>query len=189
MIVGIAGGMCSGKDTVAGILRDDHSFLLVNSSDIVRRELRAEGTEISRANQRLLANERRQNLGGDYWVRKAFEAASQDGKSNHIAIVSLYSVSECRYIQTELAGSVIGVVTSDLTQRFERLLRRSDGSRDQLEFEEFLERDLVENSGQSDDDTNIGRVIALAQAIIHNDSDLQSLRNKVASTLEFLSLS
>jgi dephospho-CoA kinase len=189
MIVGIAGGMCSGKDTVAGILRDDHSFLLVNSSDIVRTELRAEGTEISRANQRLLANERRQNLGGDYWVRKAFEAASQDGKSKHIAIVSLYSVSECRYIQTELAGSVIGVVTSDLTQRFERLLRRSDGARDQLEFEEFLERDLVENSGQSDDDTNIGRVIALAQAIIHNDSDLQSLRNKVASTLEFLSLS
>lgn len=54
MIVGIAGGMCSGKDTVAGILRDDHSFLLVNSSDIVRRELRSEGTEISRANQRLL---------------------------------------------------------------------------------------------------------------------------------------
>lgn len=189
MIVGIAGGMCSGKDTVASIMRDDHSFMLVNSSDIVRRELRAEGTEITRANQRNLANERRRSLGGDYWVRKAFEVASQDGRSSRIAIVSLYSVSECRYIQNELAGSIIGVVTSDLKLRFERLLSRSDGSRDQLEFKEFLERDLAENSGLSDEETNIGRVLGLAQAIIHNDSDLQSLRMEVASTLDSLGLS
>lgn len=189
MIVGIAGGMCSGKDTVAAILRDSHSFSLINSSDMVRRELQETGTQISRKSQRDLANERRRANGGDYWVRRAYEFVSDQSQSDRMAIVSLYSVSECDYIQNELKGKVIGVETTNLQLRFERLVKRADGSRDSLTFQDFLERDAAENSGTEKEDTNIGRVLNLADAIIKNDSDLATLQLLVGETLRRLNFS
>jgi len=189
MIVGIAGGMCSGKDTVAAILRDAHCFSLINSSDMVRRELQEAGIQISRKSQRDLANERRRANGGDYWVRRAYEYVSEQSQSDRMAIVSLYSVSECRYIQNEIQGKVIGVETTDLQLRFERLVNRADGSRDSLTFEAFLERDAAENSGTEEEDTNIGRVLNLADAIIKNDSDLATLQLLVGETLRRLNFS
>lgn len=183
MIVGIAGGMCSGKDTVAAVLRDSHSFSLINSSDMVRRELQEAGIQISRVSQRDLANERRRTNGGDYWVRRAFEEVSKRAQSDRLAIVSLYSVSECIYIKQELQGKVIGVETTNLQLRFSRLVSRADGSRDDLSFEDFIERDAAENSGTEDGDTNIGRVLNLADAVIKNDSDLVSLELQVDDLL------
>lgn len=183
MIVGIAGGMCSGKDTVAAILRNSHSFKLINSSDMVRRELQEAGIQISRKSQRDLANERRRIHGGDYWVRMAFEYVSKQSISDRMAIVSLYSVSECKFLQNELQGKVIGVETTNLQLRFSRLVNRSDGSRDSLTYGDFIERESAENSGTEDDDTNIGRVLNLADAIIQNDSDLATLELLVSEIL------
>lgn len=189
MIVGIAGGMCSGKDTVAAILRDAHCFSLINSSDMVRRELQEAGIQISRKSQRDLANERRRANGGDYWVRRAYEYVSERSQSDRMAIVSLYSVSECKYIQNELQGKVIGVETTNLQLRFERLVNRADGSRDSLTFEDFIERDVAENSGTEDEDTNIGRVLILADAMVRNDSDLATLQVLVSETLRTFNFS
>jgi dephospho-CoA kinase len=180
VIVGIAGGMCSGKDTVAAMLRDSYSFTLVNSSDIVRRELEELKITISRSSQRELANERRAQFGGSYWMQRAYEHVHRN--ASRIALVSVYSVSECTYIQKDLRGRVVGVETKDLKVRFRRLQGRRDGSRDELTFEQFLERDGVENSGKTKDDTNIGHVLRLADALIKNDSDLADLESQVRST-------
>lgn len=179
MLIGIAGGMCSGKDTVGEYLRTKFGFSVANSSDELRLEMSANGIEVSRVSQRKHANERRSRHGSGYFIQRAYDQALVNKNFKHIAILSFYTVGEVRYFLTELNGRLIGILGPDLKVGYERLTLRSDGSRDKLTYEQFVERNAEESAGVSDDDTNVSQVLSLCEALIPNTGTLQELHESI----------
>lgn len=183
MLVGVAGGMCSGKDTVGEYLRSKYGFVLANSSDELRLRMSEEAVRVSRVTQRQFANECRSRHGSGYFIQCAYDRATAKSSENGIAIISFYTVGEAKYFLTRLNGRLIGVVGPELKARYERLVSRSDGSRDELTYEQFLERDATENSGLSDDDTNVSKVLSLCETVIMNTGTLGELHNSIDAYL------
>ena len=179
MLIGIAGGMCSGKDTVGGYLRTRFGFSVANSSDELRWEMGTSGVQVSRASQREFANDCRLRFGGGYFIQRAYERAIAGAASGRLAIVSFYTVGEARFFLTELKGRLIGVIGPEPKVGYGRLVARSDGARDQLSFEQFLERNAAENAGISDNDTNVSQVLELCEMRITNTGTLEELHNAI----------
>lgn len=179
MLIGVAGGMCSGKDTVGEYLRSKFGFVVVNSSDELRLRMSEEAVRVSRVTQRQFANECRSRYGSGYFIQCAYDRAAAMSSDNGLAIISFYTVGEAKYFLTRLKGRLFGVVGPGLKARYERLVSRSDGSRDELTYEQFLEREAAENSGLSDDDTNVSRVLSLCETVIENTGTLGDLHNSI----------
>ena len=179
MLIGIAGGICSGKDTVGEYLRTKFGFSVANSSEELRREMVESGFRVSRMSQREFANERRLRFGSGYLVRRAYERAVAGAHSSRFAIVSFYTVGEAKYFLEELKGHLIGVVGPEPKASYERLVGRSDGARDQLSLDQFLERNAAENAGIGDDDTNVSRVLSLCEKRIPNTGTLDQLYGEI----------
>lgn len=185
MIIGTVGGGCTGKDTVAKILRDQFNFELVSTSELVRAELTAKGWDGTRPNQRKLANERRRRHGGNYWIREALTYADRKFGDTNLVVSDMYCVAEVRYLQ-EKGGLVIGVICNDLELRYQRLRKRyrqTHDRRDELTFQDFKDVISAESSGLRDDEPNVDRIIELANFKIDNSSTLDHLTLEIRSIL------
>lgn len=178
MIIGIVGGACSGKDTVADLLVEHFGFKRISTSKIVRVELEAKGLDGTREMQRKFANKRRQQMGGNYFVREALSDARRKFSDNDLVISDLYCVSEINYLKKE-GGVIIATLCSDIQQRYERMCARKDGRRDELTFTKFQEVIVEENSGASDDEPSVEHVCALADYRVENSGTLESLKLRV----------
>lgn len=174
-LVGIVGGAASGKDTVAEIFAST-GYSHVSSSDLVRENIRSRGLSTSRALQTEIANEMRFNHGPGYWVDLSL--SNLDLKETKIVVSGLYSPGEGEHLIKNLGGILVGVVTpdhNDLNKRYERLVARSNGQRDKLNFDEFKSAHNRENSGLMKHDVNIAELMKMSAFIINNSSDLDHL--------------
>lgn len=178
MIIGIVGGACSGKDTVADLLVECFKFERISTSKIVRAELEAKGLDGTRQMQRIFANKRRQKMGGNYFVREALSDARQRFGDNDLVISDLYCVNEIKYLKNE-GGIIIAVLCSDIQRRYERMCTRKDGRRDELTLTNFHKVIKDENSGLTDDEPNVENVCAMADYKLENSDTLESLKLKI----------
>lgn len=183
MIIGIVGGACSGKDTVADLLVEYFKFERISTSKIVRAELEAKGLDGTRKMQRIFANKRRQNMGGNYFVREALSDARQRFGDNDLVISDLYCVNEIKYLKNE-GGIIIAVLCPDIQRRYERMCTRKDGRRDELTLTNFQKVIEDENSGLTDDEPNVEHVCAIADYKLENSDTLESLKLKIFELVE-----
>lgn len=183
MIIGIVGGACSGKDTVADFIVEHFNFKRISTSNIVRFELESKGLDGTRKMQRKFANKRRRQMGGNYFVREALSDAKQKFGDHNLVLSDLYCVDEINYLKKE-GGIIIAVFCSDLEKRYQRMIVRKGGRRDELTFEKFQEVVAEENSGMSDDEPNVERVCKLADHQVENSGSRESLKRAVMEVVE-----
>jgi len=182
-VVGIVGSGGSGKDTVAAMF-EQHGYYHVSSSDTVREEIAARNLKTSRQLQTEVANELREKNGPSYWVEKTLQKVPASiGK---VAVSGLYAPGEGIFLQNDLKGCVVGVITTHSEDvLYDRMVARSDGTRDNLNRQQFREANERENSGTALTDTNIATLLSSADFIINNSSDMTHLESE---TLRVISL-
>ena len=165
----VAGMPGAGKEELLGVARSmDIPFLRMG--DIVREFHAASGTDMSVGEY---ANAQRKELGFNIWAKRAIERMHGD-----IFLVdgcrSMDEVNAYRGLSDEVF--ILGIFASP-SDRYNRLVKRGrdDAPRN---IEEFEARDAREMGW------GLADVIALANAMVLNDSDLEMFRTRSKETLE-----
>ena len=167
----IAGMPGAGKEELLGVARS-MGVPFLRMGDIVREFHASSGTELSVG---AFASAQREEFGKDIWAKRALERMSGE----------VFLVDGCRSMDEvdsyrDLSDDVriVGIYAPPVA-RYDRLVRRGreDAPRDIGEFEARDAREM--GWGLSD-------VLALADIMILNDSDLESFKVRAALTLEGL---
>ena len=168
----IAGMPGAGKEELLNVARSmDIPFLRMG--DIVREFYVSSGAAQQGLSVGQVANSEREINGKDIWAKRAIERMSGD-----VFLVdgcrSLDEVTSYRNLSDEV--SIIAIHATP-KERYERLVKRA---RDDAphNMEEFSERDNREMGW------GLGNVIALADVMIVNNSDLETFKARVVEALE-----
>lgn len=164
----IAGMPGAGKEELLNVARS-LGIPFLRMGDIVREHHASSGTELSVG---AYANAQREELGRDIWAKRTLERMHGD----------LFLVDGCRSMDEVrsyrgLSDDVLIVgISAPPAARYERLVRRGreDAPKDIGEFEERDAREM--GWGLSD-------VLALADIMIVNDSDLDSFKARAGEVL------
>src|SRR3989344_2605696 len=142
MILGVTGLFCTGKDTVAEILKE-MNFYHVSFSDIIREEVKKRKEKITRDTLIKVGNELREGFGADILARIALEKV-QDGE-NYV-FTSIRNSSEASYLQQRKDFLLINVVSPDKV-RLERIIQRNRED-DPKTMKELKEKEQKESSDE-----------------------------------------
>ena len=154
-IVGIAGTNGSGKDAVGHTLADEHSYLFVSVTDLLRAELNRRGMVVDRENMRALSAEWRRQYGYAVLIDRAVEYYQKlKGQYVGVAIASLRNPYEADRVH-ELGGVVLWI-DADPKVRYERIQANAEARQrsgeDSKTFEEFLAEEEAEMPRPADGD-------------------------------------
>ncbi|MCA9329945.1 hypothetical protein KDA11_04820 [Candidatus Saccharibacteria bacterium] len=176
-LLGVAGLQCSGKDTVAGILRDFHGFESVTSIDVIRDHIKH--NEMGEPTRPLLAAVARRLRAKD--ASAIIRASLQRCETDRIIVSGLYSMKEAEYFVGEVGGRII---KCDAGQRirYERALSRGRVG-DDVDFATFRSWESGESLSATDSNQSIIKVGRLAVATILNEGTYEELRTNVEATL------
>lgn len=156
-LLGLTGGMCSGKDSWADFIAAEFNYTHRSTSNVAREYIAEhELGEPTRDLTRETATMLRETNGPDYLVRRAIDDA---GETDFIVISGIYVVPEAVYLK-HLGGNIINIVTqNDL--RFERMSKRGRaGESDNYdEFQRLMTNDLNSTCGT---DQRLADVIKMA---------------------------
>jgi dephospho-CoA kinase len=181
MIIGITGTIGAGKGTVVEYLKQ-RGFSHYSSSGILREILAERGLPATRLNMSTLADELMQQYEGGV-LQVSHERAQEAGDKNYI-LEAIHRESEAAYIRS-IGGVILGV-DADIRTRFERSVRRGDGEKDDVTFEEFLENSKREDDGRGETGANIRAVLKNADVIITNNGTTEELTEQVDRALASL---
>lgn len=167
----VAGMPGAGKEELLGVARE-MGVPFLRMGDIVREFHAASGSAMSVGQ---FANAQREELGRDVWAKRALERMHGD----------LFLVDGCRSMDEVRSYrglsddvGIVGIFASP-ADRYERLVRRGRDDAPTC-LEDFEARDAREMGwGLSD-------VLALADVMIPNDSDLETFRSRARDVLEGL---
>lgn len=184
-LVGITGDAASGKDHVARLF-EQYGFRHISSSDLVREEIYRLGLTPSRVLQTTVANQLRELHGAGYWVDRSLERA--DAEDRRVVISGLYSPGEGKHLIEAHGGFLVALVAQedDVEMRYSRLQRRADGSRDEIDIEEFRRAYQRENSGTALHETNIAVLASMATFTINHCGGLELLEDQTRAVIEEL---
>jgi dephospho-CoA kinase len=181
-IIGISGTNGSGKDSLGQMLQQNHGWLFVPATDILRDELKKRGKRIERKNLRDLGNEWRKQFGVGVLIDKSVELYKK-GNSKGLAIASIRSVGEAERIH-ELGGEIVWV-DADPRIRFGRVNNRRRSTEDIKSFDQFLEEEKIEMYGNDNKATiNMAGVKAKADIFLENNSnDIEAFKVEAEKAL------
>ncbi len=181
-LLGVTGPQCSGKDTVADILRDFHGFEAATSSDIVRDHIKDSG--LGEPTRPLLANAARLLRAQD--PAAIIRASLARCVTDRVVVSGLYSKAEAEYFVYEAQGTIIGC-NANQPLRYQRALSRGrigdDVSLDTFRSWEDNESASVDPRAQS-----ISEVGKLAVVTIVNEGTYEELQEQVSGTLTRLGI-
>jgi dephospho-CoA kinase len=184
LVLGIAGKVGSGKDTVADLLQLQYGLRSVNLSELVYESNLQLQINPTREQQRTLATSRRQQDGA-YWVRYAYNRVVKDLPAPGITLVSLYCEDEVDYLKRSLGGKLLVVRCDDLAIRYERYVRRyNDDPRRLLQEHEFEILDRREKFSENRFEPNVDQVITMADLVVDNTSTKEELSNQLKDVLQ-----
>ena len=172
MILGVTGLFCTGKDTVAEILKE-MNFYHVSFSDLIRAEVKTRREKITRDILIKAGNELRTAFGADILARKALETA-QDGE-NYV-FTSIRNSSEVSLLQQRKDFLLVNVVAPDKT-RLERIIQRNR-EEDPKTITELKEKERIESSDEANNQ-QLHKVTKMAKVVLANDASKEQLKTKV----------
>ncbi len=189
-LIGISGTNGSGKDTIGHMLADQHKFLFISVSDILRQELKRQGKESSRENMRELSAQWRRVNGMGVLVDKALELFNPiQSKYFGLAISSLRNPGEADRVHE--AGGLVLWVDADPEIRYARVNQSQRGSEravdDNKSYEEFLADERIEmNRDKGDDTATLSMVDVKKKSDLFISNNSQSLDNLATALNQLL---
>jgi dephospho-CoA kinase len=182
MIIGITGTLGAGKGTVVEYLKS-RGFTHYSSSGILKEMLVQRGLPASRKNLSELADELMREYEGGI-LHFSHERAQREGQTDYV-LESIHRMSEADYIR-KIGGKVLGV-DADMKARYERAVKRKEGEKDNVTFEQFVSDTKREEEGETGTGPNIRAVLETADAIVMNDGSLDDLNAQIEETIKKLS--
>jgi len=172
MIIGITGYNASGKDSVAEYL-EKKGFKHYSLSDIIRDELKKKKKTLSRENLIEEGNNLRKKYGPSILAKKTIEKITSE--KNYI-ITSIRNKQEVLELN-KLDNYILIKVISPIKDRFERIKSRNRIG-DPKTIGELQKKELQEESSNQNNQ-QLHLASRLANVTINNNSDLNTLYNKI----------
>jgi dephospho-CoA kinase len=164
-IIGIAGTLSSGKDTLADYLVENYGFTHVSTGDMVRAEATKRYGNIERPTLQIVGPELRAEGGAGVLVDKALE------QPRPVVITGIRAIGEAKNLQK--AGGVLLFIDAYVEIRYERMVKRARDAESVISFEEFAESERKEvAAGNNDEDYNQVAIQNMADKTINNSGDL-----------------
>jgi len=182
-LLGVTGFQCSGKDTVADILRDSHGFEAATSSDVIRDFIR--DNNLGDPSRPLLTTVARQLREHD--PAAIIKSSLARCKTDRIVVSGLYSKAEAQHFISD-AGGVIIKCDADQRLRYERAISR-DRIGDDVDFDTFQSWESGESISTNSNNQSIREVGRLAVVTILNEGSYTDLEARVSATLVSLGIS
>ncbi|MBP9751248.1 MAG: AAA family ATPase [Candidatus Moranbacteria bacterium] len=168
IIIGIAGEIASGKDTVSRYYQKKHGASMYRFSDVLRDILRRLHLEENRKNLAASSLMLRETFGEDIFARSIAEEIENDG-NDLIVIDGVRRSSDVKSIQG-LLGFTLLYINVDPKRRHERMTSRDQNADDTTKtFEEFLQDSELES------ETEIRKLAEEADFTIDNNGSLDEL--------------
>ncbi len=182
MIIGLTGRNASGKGEVARRLQDG-GFRYLSLSDEIRAELKARGLEPSRENMIDEGRRLRKTFGEGVLARRCLRRVTP---FENYVVDSIRNPAEVEVLRL-LKNFYLVRVDAPVELRYERLKKRARPG-DSQTFEQFKQDEERELAS---DDPAAQQLIAtgeMADFVIVNDADIETLKQKVVATFQQASL-
>ena len=178
VVIGVAGEIGSGKDTLAEHLVDKYGFLHISLSTVVARGRKRSGLPENRHNQLTYANSKRDLHTGDYFVRLALEEADEVG-APRIVLSGIYCLEEAGHIQDLPDGFVVGVIGPDADTRYDMVVARMANKTDVMGRDQFDQMAHNESAGPDGKTPNVRKVMERADFTLRNQATLQEFFDSI----------
>jgi dephospho-CoA kinase len=176
-IIGIAGTLASGKDTVAHYLVKKYGFMHVSTGDIIRDEIRNRGLEINRSEEFAVGTNMRTKNGPAILSKIAIERYENSiQKQVGVAISGIRNPAEGELILSK--GGIVIFVDADPKTRFNRLQARGRIGAE-VSFRQFMENEEKELSSNNPASQNINMMRVIATYVVKNDGTEEELFNQI----------
>jgi len=175
MIFGLTGKNASGKGEVAKYLHEK-GFSYLSLSDEIRIELEHRQLEESRENLIVVGNEIREKEGPGALAKRLGKRISEK-----VIVDSIRNPKEVEVLR-ELPNFKLISVAAPLEVRFQRAMERgrSENAKTIEKFKAMEERENSENPNAQ----QLNATIGMADIIVRNDSDIDSLHKKIDELLD-----
>ncbi len=177
MIIGVAGTIGAGKETLTSYFREK-GFIYFETRQIIIKELKKFGLELSRKNMQDWADKLREEKGVEAIMKIMLEMAEKD-KTKHYIFDSLRNPGEAEFLKKISKNFTLIGVDAPKGIRFERVVKRAKPS-DPITWEGFLdmdERDL--NDVKNPFGQHTAALLKMADFLIINDKDLESSMKQI----------
>ncbi|MDQ3099125.1 MAG: AAA family ATPase [bacterium] len=178
----------SGKGNVCRILVENHGFIFLSTSDVIRSVVKEHGLECTRTNMGQVANLTRTEHGKEYFA--SYLSATMDISAHSYVVDGCRQVEEIEFLKNKYPGLVYVVkVFCDPRVRFDRMKVRNRTG-DPSTFEEFLNADEIELGNVIAVNTmNYKACFELAMQQVDNSGSVGELERNVEALLAELYLS
>jgi len=176
-IIGLTGYHRAGKDVVSDYLKENYGFKTLTFSDALKKRLEEKGKKVTKNNLSKEGDELRKEKGRGGLAKELYNII-ENKEWEKVVMNGFLSPEEVEYIQEKPCEFHLIEIRAEPEIRFQR---RSEDEPD--EKEEFLKRDKrdIEKKGADE-------AIKMAEYILENNSDLESLYKKIDRLMEKLSI-
>ena len=176
IVIGIAGEIASGKETVAEYLVEKYHAKKFRMSDILKNILERVNLGNNRKNLGKLSLALRESFGQDVLIHALIEDIK--GSDADIVIIDgIRRMAELEHL-SNLDNFKFIYLKADLKKRYERLIQRGEKQDDNIKtFEEFKKDHQIET------ETTILELEDKAGTVITNNGTLEDLYKKIDSVL------
>lgn len=176
-IIGIAGEIASGKDTVTKYLQDRYGAKQYRFSDPLRAILKTLHLEITRDNLTAVSTHLREAFGQDI-LAHVIEKNAATSEADIVVIDGVRRLSDIDLVR-EKPNFTFWYTEADVNIRYERLHKRRENEDDSiLTFEQFLE----DHSNETE--RFIPELKSKANYVIENNGTLEELHAKVDAIMK-----
>lgn len=176
-IIGIAGTLATGKDTVAERLAEQFGYTHVSTGDIVRELAMEEHGSIERPVLYEIAKAHRESEGAGFLVKHALQHEPP------LVITGLRSLGEAKALKA--GGGILLFVDAPIEVRYERMRSRQRDNETALTLEGFKQNEAKEwYAGPLDSDFNLRDIEKMSDIVIDNSLTLEPFLAMVFEKLE-----
>jgi dephospho-CoA kinase len=178
-VIGVVGGIGSGKDEVLKYLRTRYAVPYLSTGDIVRKMAGEEGVEGTRENLEAISRRCFQDMGKGCFVRMAGEEILRQGWKV-AGISGVRTPDDVEYLRKTFGKdfTLVRVDIKDPLVRFDRVRKRHE-ERDPLTYEAFQLQDRKE-----EETFNISKAVAMADCSVDNSGPLEALRAEIDALVD-----